>query len=59
MHIGNHAIKLLYGQCNMKCWFLADGIVVICCYYNPNNFMWWILWLGQSIKINSSKSTST
>jgi len=42
----------------MKSWFLVDVITVICCYYSPNNVMWWILWLGQSIKINSSKSTS-
>jgi len=21
MHIGNHAIKALYGQCNLKSWF--------------------------------------
>jgi len=37
---------------------LVDVIVLICCYYSPKNVMWWILWLGQSIKINSSKSTS-
>jgi len=37
---------------------LADVIIVICCYYSSNNAMWWILWLGQSIKINSSKLSS-
>jgi len=31
MHIGNHAIKVLYGQCNMKSWFLADELTFICC----------------------------
>jgi len=39
MHIGNHAIKVLYGQCNMKIWFLADALVVICYYYSPNKVM--------------------
>jgi len=37
---------------------LADVIVVICCCYSPKRVMWCILWLGQSIKINSSNSTS-
>jgi len=38
---------------------LAYVITVTFYYYSPKIVMWWILWQGQSIKINSSKSTST
>jgi len=37
---------------------LADVIAVICCCYSLKTVMWCILWLGQSIKINSRISTS-
>jgi len=36
MLIGNHAIKVLYNQCNMKSWFLANALPVICYYYSLN-----------------------
>jgi len=37
---------------------LVDVIAVTCCCYSPKTVMWCTLWLGKSIKINSSKSTS-
>jgi len=59
VHIRNHAIKVLYGQCNRKIWYLVDVLAVFAATIIQNNVMWRILWLGQSIKNNSSKSTST
>jgi len=37
---------------------LADVITITCYYYSPKTIMWCILWLGHSIKINSSIFTS-
>jgi len=39
VHIRNHAIKVLYGQCNRKIWYLVDVLAVFAATIIQNNVM--------------------